>query len=1206
MKHNLSIKLKNEKINPKLLAEIIRNEFIDSCERIIIDSQPKFINNFYSKIFLLLKNYYSINIFSEKKELNNLLYQNKIDFITNIYSPMFKLCSFAINQYNSKTSKIEANKNISYLFHYRPHCMLSATNKKNNNNFKTIATHFCGGKLIIVPENNSEYENNIKNNDSFFLKNNSYIICTKCKRCYLDECFPMMCCNCGVLFYSEVIKEKNNKDNCYLATWYKYHCKNINNEKMSCIKCGNDFWIKDNKLFCKNCKFEIEPTNIIWTCLVCNSEFNSEVKVYNKYEFKLAQLILKQALIYKKIVKPAELPCKCFQNKEKIKEKKFYHLFKNNTNNKECKGLIYFCEVNDKKYLVCSKCFNIYSINKFKWTCPLCLKSFFNSRIKILNSKISNNKNRNSIFTNINLNKDALLNSENINCKLKTSKNSPKRHEKSKSILESYNSLKMNNKIHREDSLSLNKTNNLKLNVNNSDSNNKRNKKIIKRNSSVYYPTPSGKNKYIHKRIFTLSNIGFLINNNNKNKDIIKKDKKSNKIISIFNNSYFHDLNLRKKRNLSFLPSEIKNDINLTSFQNSKNDNKPITNITSSILSSSSNYNISGKKEKILKIDSNLLNRKVISNNNNFILNKNEKNNFINYNNKTIDSKNNKNLIFQNSLCNINKKNINNEIHSKNNNVLIGQKVSYQKEERKTKSKNKDSINNQKGFNLKEILKHKKGSKSFCINHKKLLLLNVNASTRNIAKENIIKDINKRKSLKNKNILTINNSQIELNNIKIKSINISRIQRKNRNIILKGKNDLLNFSSRERKLIKNKSTKNNKFKLNILKNFSVSALPKLNLSTTNNNSKSKIYGSSKKKKNIKIKNIRITIDNPRIVNNINYNLSFTNNNPQIPNTSKNNNISNNISINSKLRENDKNILNYYIPKKASISFIEKKELKKFDINDYTIITQLGQGSFGKIYLAKDSNKNIFSIKKILLSEELDVKSVIAEYNMCYNFSHPNIIKIMGIYSNKLDKTTFVVYVLMEVGISDWEKEINSLKAKNIKYSENDLFNILKQLVSACSFLQKNNISHRDIKPQNILVFKNKIYKLIDFGEARRIQDLEKNNKSLIQYSLKGTELYMSPLLFNGLRSGQIDVNHNVYKSDVYSLGLCMLYAAASFDKPLFEIRRIIEMEKIKNYINSVLKENYSEKLINIIISMLKIHERERPDFLELEKLIENI
>ena len=280
------------------------------------------------------------------------------------------------------------------------------------------------------------------------------------------------------------------------------------------------------------------------------------------------------------------------------------------------------------------------------------------------------------------------------------------------------------------------------------------------------------------------------------------------------------------------------------------------------------------------------------------------------------------------------------------------------------------------------------------------------------------------------------------------------------------------------------------------------------------------------------------------------------------------------------------------------------KIKNFTFDDYKIITQLGQGSFGKIYLVKDLKGNIYSMKKILLSEELDVKNVIAEYNMCFNLPHPNIIKIIGIYSNKLDKTTFVVYVLMEVGMSDWEKEINSYKIKKKFYPENDLINILKQLISSLSFLQKNKISHRDIKPQNILIFKNKIYKLTDFGEARKINERDKNNKSILQYSLKGTELYMSPLLFNGLRTGQIDIMHNTYKSDVYSLGLCMLYAATTCVKKLFEIRRLIEMDKIKLFVYYNLKDNYSNKFIDIIISMLEIHEQKRPDFMELEKVLE--
>ena len=240
------------------------------------------------------------------------------------------------------------------------------------------------------------------------------------------------------------------------------------------------------------------------------------------------------------------------------------------------------------------------------------------------------------------------------------------------------------------------------------------------------------------------------------------------------------------------------------------------------------------------------------------------------------------------------------------------------------------------------------------------------------------------------------------------------------------------------------------------------------------------------------------------------------------------------------------------------------------------------------------------MKKIILSEELDVQSVINEYKMCQKLKHPNVVKILGIYNNKLDSTTYVVYVLMEVGLTDWEKEIHTYSDKNMEYSEKDLIQIIKQLSSALSFLQKKNISHRDIKPQNILVFKNNIYKVADFGEAKQIDNIAKN---LINYSLRGTELYMSSLLFNGLRRGQIDIKHNLFKSDVYSLGLCILYAAVTCNKPLYEKRKYVDINATKKYLDKLLKQKYSPKFLSLLYSMLEIHEKNRPDFIELEKIM---
>jgi serine/threonine protein kinase len=138
----------------------------------------------------------------------------------------------------------------------------------------------------------------------------------------------------------------------------------------------------------------------------------------------------------------------------------------------------------------------------------------------------------------------------------------------------------------------------------------------------------------------------------------------------------------------------------------------------------------------------------------------------------------------------------------------------------------------------------------------------------------------------------------------------------------------------------------------------------------------------------------------------------------------------------------------------NVNISDNDELKEFNFNDYKIITQLGQGTFGKIYLVQNKTNELFSMKKIILSEELDVQSVINEYKMCQKLKHPNVVKILGIYNNKLDSTTYVVYVLMEVGLTDWEKEIHTYSDKNMEYSEKDLIQIIKQLSSVLSFLQK--------------------------------------------------------------------------------------------------------------------------------------------------------
>ena len=127
-----------------------------------------------------------------------------------------------------------------------------------------------------------------------------------------------------------------------------------------------------------------------------------------------------------------------------------------------------------------------------------------------------------------------------------------------------------------------------------------------------------------------------------------------------------------------------------------------------------------------------------------------------------------------------------------------------------------------------------------------------------------------------------------------------------------------------------------------------------------------------------------------------------------------------------------------------------------------------------------------------------------------------------------------------------------------------------------------------------------VYKICDFGEAKII-----GTNPVIHQTIRGTELYMSPILFRALNCRQLHIVHNTYKSDVFSLGMCILLAATLTYHSLYDIRELKNMENIKNILVKYLVSKYSYKFIDILLKMLEINEEQRPDFLELERIIGN-
>ena len=323
----------NEKIR-----NIYQSELDEIFQDILIISKEDFLSFIKNGVNLLLIDMYSDLIFK-----NNTLIEIK------------EKCENDINiEYNSHFEKLKKywkiyerenkNKNISqnnYLTHFRKHC----------SNTEKFAYHNCQNsqsKFYIIEENNIQ----------------KYVICINCKKVYLSNMILCHCTNCNVDFYSNILK-KNEDQNLLLATWEKYHCDKIVNEKMKCLKCKNDLYLnlKKNLLICLNpkCNFSSLPEKITWSCNVCGIEFKSNAIIYNPLQNEYIKRIIKQTLYIKHKAHPNKLPC-CNLN---IFFTDFYH-------KKDCKGILFIGELNHKIIIVCERCkaFNFY--DRFIWTCPKC------------------------------------------------------------------------------------------------------------------------------------------------------------------------------------------------------------------------------------------------------------------------------------------------------------------------------------------------------------------------------------------------------------------------------------------------------------------------------------------------------------------------------------------------------------------------------------------------------------------------------------------------------------------------------------------------------------------------------------------------------------------------------------------------------------------------------------------------------------------
>jgi len=217
------------------------------------------------------------------------------------------------------------------------------------------------------------------------------------------------------------------------------------------------------------------------------------------------------------------------------------------------------------------------------------------------------------------------------------------------------------------------------------------------------------------------------------------------------------------------------------------------------------------------------------------------------------------------------------------------------------------------------------------------------------------------------------------------------------------------------------------------------------------------------------------------------------------------------------------------------------------IGRYEICSQIGAGGMGEVFLAHDTKLDRKVALKLLPSDVVDertgdrVRRFVQEAKAASALNHPNILTIYEI--DEIESEQFIATEFIDGQTLRDRIRTGPLKAI-------DALDIGIQVASALNATHSVGITHRDIKPDNIMLRHDGIVKVLDFGLAKLTREREpaetdslaptQNFINTAAGVVMGTAHYMSPEQTRGL-----DVDH---RSDIWSLG-CVLYEMISGRQP---------------------------------------------------------
>lgn len=236
------------------------------------------------------------------------------------------------------------------------------------------------------------------------------------------------------------------------------------------------------------------------------------------------------------------------------------------------------------------------------------------------------------------------------------------------------------------------------------------------------------------------------------------------------------------------------------------------------------------------------------------------------------------------------------------------------------------------------------------------------------------------------------------------------------------------------------------------------------------------------------------------------------------------NSKNSIEVTNKIESNENHIKEDYRS--------DSKTWKIPHTSKFEKVCQIGQGTYGKVFKGREKNTGKIVALKCILTDGLGFPiTSLREITFLKDLDHPNIVKLNEIVSSKDENNSknigniYLVFDYLPLDLYGILKKKFTLRPPTIK-------SIFHQILKGVSYLHLKGVMHRDIKSANVLVTKDGVVKIADFGLARNFNKNVPFNKSFYTGGMV-TLCYRAPEILLG---GNLCKYNHI--SDLFSVG-CM-------------------------------------------------------------------